>query len=118
MKPPHHLKIRPQLTGSFRENLRFKHRSSLLYKWRVVPILVKVCLSMIQVTHACRCLPDPWCQKLRDHSIWVGLQSMRTQEKSERLHTPRGANTHPGNGQLVRRRCTIENQFDLYRRTS
>ena len=26
--------------------------------------------------------------------------------------------THPGNGQLVRRRCTIENQFDLSRRTS
>ena len=26
--------------------------------------------------------------------------------------------THPGNGQLVRRRCTIENQFDLFRRTS
>ena len=25
---------------------------------------------------------------------------------------------HPWNGQLVRRRCTIENQFDLYRRTS
>ena len=25
---------------------------------------------------------------------------------------------HPGNGQLVRRRCTIENKFDLSRRTS
>ena len=25
--------------------------------------------------------------------------------------------THPGNDQLVRRRCTVENQFDLSRRT-
>ena len=64
--------------------------------------------------------------------VWMSYESMARGKSvpnhpkclghmKQRAHAGLGvvlAYAHPGNGQLVRRRCTIENKFDLSRWTS